>query len=310
MVQSNLTFSLIYNNGVQNIVNIKLIIIQAELWFSRISCILIINLSKPHSTMGDNNIIIFHFLCCSKLLVKSFSDSCDLVGKIASIIVECNPEYSTTKEDRKSYFAPWVYEPWNLTQQYIDRGSPFVHKSQLELDSLPIYGHFSFYSGSGYVVLLPDELEDAKQIVEDLKTNNWVNLYSRAIIVEFTVYNANIDLFSNVLLLFEMPPAGGTVTMFFIDTFRVYSSVGSLGGVAMVCELAVIVVVIYFIIKVTRGVLKERKAFFRNLSNLVEFLQVILSCTAVVLFVSRQLLTSQALKTVFAAKGRYTLCTV
>ncbi len=219
------------------------------------------------------------------------------------MMMECNPEYSTRNEDKKSYFAPWVYEPWNLTQQYIVKGSPFVHKSQLELNSLPIYGHFSFYSGSGYVALLPDELDDAKQILEDLKTNDWVNLYTRAIIIEFTVYNANINLFSNVLLLFEMPPAGGTMTMFFIDTFRVYSSVGSLGDVTMVCELAAIVVVIYFIIKVIRGVIKERKAFFKKLSNLVEFLQVILNCTVIVLFVSRQLLTSQAVKTVFAAKG-------
>ncbi len=219
-------------------------------------------------------------------------------------MVECNPEYSISKEDKRNYFAHWIYEPWNLTQQHINKGSPFLHRSQLELDSLPIYGHFSLYSGSGYVALLPDELEDAKKIVDNLKSNDWVNLYTRAIIVEFTIYNANINLFTNVLLLFEMPPAGGAMTVFFIDTFRVYSSVGSLADAEMVCELAAIAILIYFIIKVIRRIIKEKGAFFKDFSNLMEFLQVMLSCTTVVLFVSRQLLTSHAVKTVFVAKGR------
>ena len=53
-----------------------------------------------------------------------------------------------------------------------------------------------------------------------MKAKDWLNLYTRAIFVEFTLYNANVNLFVNVVLLFEVPATGGALTMIFVQPFR------------------------------------------------------------------------------------------
>ena len=44
--------------------------------------------------------------------------------------------------------------------------------------------------------------------LEYLFTNKWLDVYTRAIFVEFTVYNANVNLFCIVTLLLETTAVG------------------------------------------------------------------------------------------------------
>lgn len=44
--------------------------------------------------------------------------------------------------------------------------------------------------------------------LEHLFRNKWLDMYTRAVIVEFTVYNANVNLFCIVTLLLENTAAG------------------------------------------------------------------------------------------------------
>ncbi len=167
-----------------------------------------------------------------------------------------------------------------------------------------MYGNNYIYSGGGYIAILPEELTDAKTEIERLKSLDWINLYTRAIVVEFSTYNANINLFSNVMLLFEIPPSGGVLTLFFIETFRVYHNVGTNANVILMCELVVLGIVIYFTVIVCKAMRKQRREFFKKLNNWVELTQTVIAYMAFVTFISQQLLTSDAVTAVFEAKGK------
>ena len=43
---------------------------------------------------------------------------------------------------------------------------------------------------------------------QDLKDNNWLDIYTRAVVVEFTFYNANVNLFEHIIVLFELLSTG------------------------------------------------------------------------------------------------------
>ena len=48
----------------------------------------------------------------------------------------------------------------------------------------------------------------AVKAVSAMKENMWIDEGTRAVMIDFTVYNANINLFCVVTLLFEFPPTG------------------------------------------------------------------------------------------------------
>ena len=52
---------------------------------------------------------------------------------------------------------------------------------------------------------------------------SWIDYYTRAVFLEFTVYNPNVNLFSYVNYLMEFPATGGIIASPRIISFQIYS---------------------------------------------------------------------------------------
>ena len=87
---------------------------------------------------------------------------------------------------------------------------------------LPFWGKEGFYSGGGYVANLGNEQAPALQLIDDLMQYNWIDRHSRALFVEFNVWNANTNLFNMVILCFELPSEGSFLTTVKIDSVQLY----------------------------------------------------------------------------------------
>lgn len=79
------------------------------------------------------------------------------------------------------------------------------------------------YGGGGYVADLTTSPMKAKRLIDDLIKYNWIDYYTRAVFLEFTVYNPNINLFAYVNYLFEFPPTGGVLPFPRVMSFEVYN---------------------------------------------------------------------------------------
>ena len=64
-----------------------------------------------------------------------------------------------------------------------------------ELDGTSYDGQISEYGGGGFTQVLPLTGNEAKDVIQYLKDNLWIDRGTRAVFVDFTVYNANINLF-------------------------------------------------------------------------------------------------------------------
>ena len=73
------------------------------------------------------------------------------------------------------------------------------------------YGYYGSYSGRGYVQSLGSSETRALDILDQLIEFEWLDRYTRAVVLEFNVYNANINLFSLVSVLFEFPSVGAAM---------------------------------------------------------------------------------------------------
>ena len=67
--------------------------------------------------------------------------------------------------------------------------------SEKELDGTSFDGEISSYGGGGFTQVLPLSGSEAKEIIQYLKDNLWIDRATRAVFIDFTVYNANINLF-------------------------------------------------------------------------------------------------------------------
>ena len=68
----------------------------------------------------------------------------------------------------------------------------YLYKTADELDSYPYVAAHGVYGGGGYVFELRGPLRNMLARAAQLKKEGWVDRYTRAVFVEFTVYNAQV----------------------------------------------------------------------------------------------------------------------
>lgn len=66
-----------------------------------------------------------------------------------------------------------------------------------------INGEISTYGGGGYVKDLADNKADSMAIFNDLMANTWLDRGTRVVFLDFTLYNANINLFCQIRYRFK-----------------------------------------------------------------------------------------------------------
>lgn len=109
---------------------------------------------------------------------------------------------------RVYYVSPKALLPGGAVVSCFDR---WEHRTQSELRGFPFVGRMLTYAGSGYHANLGYNEETAWTVIADLHSHNWFDEQTRAIFIEFTVYNPNVNLFATAFLFTEMTPTGETL---------------------------------------------------------------------------------------------------
>ena len=67
------------------------------------------------------------------------------------------------------------------------------------------------YKGGGYVINFERSFRRNMRNLTRLRSKDWLDLRTRAIFIEFTVYNPNANLYASVVLVAEFPAVGAVV---------------------------------------------------------------------------------------------------
>lgn len=198
--------------------------------------------------------------------------------------MSCDGSYSILDEEKDFFLPGWV-KTADLT--FSACPVPWRYQTALTLNGLPYWGSKTVYSGGGYTADLGYYMEQAKGVIRDLQTYNWIDKYTRAVFVELTVFNAPANLFSSVTYLVELTGTGGASTYVKVDTFRLYQHVGAWTALVAFCEFvaAVTIAVVFYV--TCKKIFKKRKDFFKNSWNIVDVSQIVLCFSAVGLFFIR-----------------------
>lgn len=130
-----------------------------------------------------------------------------------------------------------------------------------------------------------------------MKDNFWVDRYTRAIITEANIYNANTNLLLIVTFLHEILPTGGWSFYYNIQSLRLYRYVGGLGDMIMLFDMIYVIVTLVGVYKIVKHSRKQGfKTYMSSPWNLLHFVVTFCSIGAIVCTLARFLFVKWAVE--------------
>ncbi len=133
--------------------------------------------------------------------------------------------------------------------------------------------------------------QEARAIIHGLKDSNWLDYNTRAVFLEFNIWNPNTNLFNMVTILVEFSTEGYRISSHSIETLQLYRYNGAGGVVALVAEIGCSIFIIIMAVMEIRKMMKRRTVYFRSVYNVTQLLIVMLFVVAFALYVCRSLWT-------------------
>uniref|UniRef100_A0A8B9FQ62 Polycystic kidney disease protein 1-like 2 n=1 Tax=Amazona collaria TaxID=241587 RepID=A0A8B9FQ62_9PSIT len=219
--------------------------------------------------------------------VRVKGDTCPISPKLQHVIQECHALYSTKTEDTSVYG-----ERWNTSavDNSSDLSSAWQYQSQSKLRGQPSWGKLAVYSGGGYVIHLGTDPKNASRILQYLFNNVWLDTFTRAVFVEFTVYNANVNLFCIVCLMFETNALGAFFTSAELQSVQLYPYTDSLHIFVVAAEVIYFLFIVYYMIIQGKLMKTQRWRYYQSKWNLLEMTIILISWSALSVFVKRTIL--------------------
>ncbi|XP_024909306.1 polycystic kidney disease protein 1-like 2 [Cynoglossus semilaevis] len=221
--------------------------------------------------------------------VRVMKNSCSVSHSMQQSIHECHAPYSWELEDMGTYGPGWSSSVGGNTSLNLLENA-WMYQSQGKLRSYPVWGSVVLYRGGGYVVDLGPDLPNSSRSLQYLYDNAWFDAYTQAIFVEFTVYNANVNLFCIVTLMLETTAIGAFQFRSEHQSVRLYQSTGGLHIFVMASEAIYFLFIIYYMFVQGKLIKQQRWAYLRSKWNLLELGIIILSWSALSVFIKRTLL--------------------
>ncbi|KAI4875931.1 hypothetical protein NFI96_034519 [Prochilodus magdalenae] len=223
--------------------------------------------------------------------VRVQKGSCRTASSMRSSVPDCHAPYSWDLEDMGSYGPGWNSSVVVNTSQTLL--TPWQYQTQSALRVHPVWGGVALYRGGGFVVDLGPDQENASSVLQYLFDNTWLDVYTRAVFVEFTVYNANVNLFCIVTLMLETTAVGAFQYRTELQNVRLFQTTDGIN--TLVSEAIYFLFVLYYMFLQCKLIKQQKWSYFRNKWNLLELAIILLSWSAFSVFIKRMVQGSQDL---------------
>jgi len=155
----------------------------------------------------------------------------------------------------KYCFAPYSEETKGMLG--FGKFHSYAYTTEVENNAVPVSGRFGDYDGSGFVVTMPTHNRtEAFALLESMQKSHFLDWQTRAVVIDFTLYNAPLNKLCAIKLLYEFPSQGGitrSLMTLFANVYRFETTGDVLGELQ---QFAIAVYIVWFI--------KDQAGIFRR----------------------------------------------
>ncbi|XP_010123541.1 PREDICTED: polycystic kidney disease 2-like 2 protein, partial [Chlamydotis macqueenii] len=198
--------------------------------------------------------------------LKVRNNTCSIYPYFRTFLEDCYSEYRYQVEDR-SEFGLRNEPEWGYTSA--SSLSPWY------------WGSMGFYSSGGYIFTLPKSKQESMEKLVFLRQNSWLTRGTRVVFIDFSTYNANINLFCVIKLVVEFPATGGALTSSHIYSVKLLRYVTYYDYFLAACEVAFCLFIVTFVIQEAIKMVKLKKKYFRSAWNWLDLLLLVVSILAI-----------------------------
>ncbi|XP_046713583.1 polycystic kidney disease protein 1-like 2 [Silurus meridionalis] len=224
--------------------------------------------------------------------IRVKKDTCRISKFMQGAGNDCHAPYSWGIEDMGFYGPGWNHSvDVNIAKTLL---IPWQYQTQSKLRGHSIWGNMAFYRGGGFVMDLCLDPQEASSMLQFLFNNTWLDVYTRAIFVEFTVYNANVNLFCIVTLMLETTALGAFQFSSELHNLRLYQTTDGINIVAS--EVIYFLFILYYMFLQIKRIKQQKMQYFRSKHNLLELAIILLSLAAAGAIINRTIQGERDLK--------------
>ncbi|XP_073819338.1 brivido-3 [Musca autumnalis] len=207
--------------------------------------------------------------------------------------------------DHSNYLPQWKTP--NRTYHYTDKFwriyYPWLAKNYEGLGSwLLSIGHvgslYSYEQHNPYETVLTRDARNNQKILKFLKENSWLDSRTAAVLIDFTLYNVDANMFSLISLMVEQTPFGGVVWHLDIQSAILLTSLDSI----TIWWWLLIIIYILQLMEFTKVLISKwwwlkSGVFFKSPWNCVDLVLVLLNIVIALLLITRESLVKHLLIT-------------
>ncbi|KAG8435262.1 hypothetical protein GDO86_013277 [Hymenochirus boettgeri] len=223
--------------------------------------------------------------------IKVKNNSCIVHKDFRDEIYGCYDVYSKEKED--------------VSQFGLINGTAWTYFTEQELGGSSHWGKIATYSGGGYYIDLDVTKPESLMQLQNLKNNLWLDRGTRAIFVDFSVYNANINLFCVLRLVVEFPATGGAIPSWQIRTVKLIRYVSGWDYFIIACEIIFCVFIFYYVVEELLELRIHKCRYFTSIWNILDIVVILLSLVAIGFHIFRTMEVNRLLGTLLKQPTMY-----
>lgn len=165
----------------------------------------------------------------------------------------------------------------------------FVYKDSTELNSYPYFGIYSNYYGGGYLFKMNGNRSRIERNLDALQRAAWIDRQTRAIIIEFSIFNPNVQLFSHCMILFEFLPTGIILKQMRFNPLNLFDFNSNLSHVSfrLATHIVYILFIVYFVWHNLKLAFKFKLAYLRRFWSYCEMAIILFSLAGFVIYLNR-----------------------
>lgn len=176
----------------------------------------------------------------------------------------------------------------------------YLYRNSSDLEGYPFWATHGLYGGGGYVVPLVGSGRMLKQRLAQVKADGWIDRYTRSIFIEFTVYNANVNLFGIVTILLERTSSGALFPYTRIEPVNLLGYKMSTMIFEIICQVVFLSFILFYIYHEIRTAIQLRWKYIYLFWSWLEMTIIFVSIAGTVIFFYR-LIQTNILTTKFKA---------